>query len=154
MITHKKQIGTIVSDSGKLIICDPNYLSGWIDNKVESIREYKDIQTDTIYVYGKDFKKYDEILFDDKSINVLIEEKRLIRVPLEETGEFSNKSVSFGVINKGFSQCKFNDGREGLAFAFANIIGDGEFPVFAEYKDGQISKIWIDFIENQEDNNQ
>ncbi len=151
MVTEKRQIGTIVSDTGKLIICDPNFLSDWVDNKVESKREYKDSKTNIVYVYGTDFKKYDEILFDEKTVNELIAEQRLIRVPFVETGEFSNKAVTQGIINKGFSTCKFQDGRSGKAIAFGTTVGDGEFPVFAEYQDDQICKIWIDFTLNLDD---
>ncbi len=151
MVKEKKQIGTVVSDTGKLVICDPNFLSQWIDNKVESKREYKDVQTNITYTYGIDFKKYDEIIFNGKTVNELIESKRLVRIPLEETGEFSNKSISHGIINKGFSQCKFEDGRQGLAFAFATLSGDGEFPVFAEFEEDRICKIWIDFTINLDD---
>jgi len=31
------------------------------------------------------------------------------------------------------------------------LSGDGEFPVFAEYQDEQICKIWIDFTINIDD---
>ena len=134
--------------TGKLIICYPDYLSDWIDNKVESKREYKDVKTDKVYVFGKDFNKYDERLLDEKSVNQLIDEKRLIRLPYEETSEFSNKSVTQGIINKGFSQCNFKDNRKGLAFAMATLLGDGEYPIFAEFQEERISKIWIDFSIN------
>ncbi len=150
MVTKKRQIGTVVSDTGKLIICDPDYLSDWIDNKVESKREYKDTKTDNIYVYGKNFNKYDEILFDGKTVNELIQEKRLLRIPYKETGEFSNKAITQSIINKGFSQCNFQDGRKGLALAVATLIGDGEFPVFAEFQEEQVCKIWIDFTINSD----
>jgi len=148
MVAEKVQIGSIVSDTGKLIICDPAYLSKWIDNKVENKREYKDLITGNIYVYGTDFKTYDDILLEDKSVNDLISDERLQRIPLEESGEFSNKSVSHGILDKGISQCKFEDGRKGLAFAFATLLGDGEFPIFAEFQEDRISKIWIDFTVN------
>jgi len=151
MVNETKQIGTVVSDTGKLIICDTNFLSDWINNKVENKREYKDTKTNIIYLYGKDFKKYDDILFDEKTVNELISENRLLRIPFEETGEFSNEAITQGIINKGFSTCNFQDGRKGKAIAFGTTVGDGEFPVFAEYSEDQICKIWIDFTINIDD---
>ena len=151
MVTEIKQIGTIVSDTGKLLICDPNFISEWKHDKVESKREYKDIETGTVYVYGTDFKKYDEILFSERTVNELITENRLVRVPFVENGEFSNKAVTQGIINKGYALCNFQDGRTGKAIAVGTLSGDGEFPVFAEYQDEQICKIWIDFTINIDD---
>ncbi len=141
-----KQIGTIVSDTGKLIICDPDFLTDWKDNKFVSKKEYKDTVSGRIYKYGKDFNNFQEILFADKSVNDLIDEKRLVRIAYEETNEFSNKSVTEGVINKAYSLCNFQDGRNGKAIAVGTTIGDGEFPVFAEYQGSQIKKITIEFM--------
>ena len=47
--------------------------------------------------------------------------------------------------------CNFQDGRTGKAIAVGTLSGDGEFPVFAEYQDEQICKIWIDFTINIDD---
>jgi len=151
MVTHTKQIGTIVSDTGKIMICDTNYLSDGLHNKVESKREYKDTETDNVYVYGTDFKTYNEIHFDEKTVNELIATNRIVRIPFEETGEFTNRAVTQGIINKGYSICTFDDGRAGKAIAIGTMLGDGEFPVFAEYHDEQIAKIWIDFTINIDD---
>jgi len=80
----------------------------------------------------------------------LVAEKRLVRMLYPESNEFSNKSVNEGIINKGYSQCNFDDGRSGMALAVSTYAGDGEFPVFAELEDGQLTKLWIDFTKNVE----
>ena len=148
MVQKTKKIGTVVSDTGKLIICDPDFLTDWKNDKFVSKKEYKDIQTGRIYTLGKDFKNLKEIILNNKSVNDLIAEKRFVRILYKETEEFSNKSITEGVINKSFSLCNFDDGRKGRAIAVGTTIGDGEFPVFAEYQDGQICKIIIDFTIN------
>ena len=150
MVENIKQIGTVVSDTGKLIICDPDYITDWKDDKFESKKAFIDTQTEKVYTYGIDFNKFTDVLFDDKTVNQLIEEERLERIPYPETNEFAKSAVNAGVINKGFAQCNFNNGTPGQAIAIGTSVGDGEFPVFAEYTEGRISKIWIDFLVEEE----
>ena len=145
MVKKTKQIGTIVSDTGKLIICDPDYLVEWKEDKFVSKKQYKDKKTNKMYTYGVDFSNFKEILLDNRSVNNLLQGGRLERIKYKETNEFSNKSITEGIINKSYSQCNFEDNREGLAIAVGTLLGDGKFPVFAEFQEEQIAKIWIDF---------
>lgn len=140
-----KKIGSLLIDTGKIILCDPGFLQNWKEDKMETRREFKDVQTGDVYAYGTDFKHFQDILFDNKSVNELIEEERLERIPYEETGEFSSSAISKGIINKGYAQCKFPAGFDGMAVAVGTAVGDGEVPVFAEFKDGAIKKLWIEF---------
>jgi len=150
MVTNIQQIGTVVSDTGKLIICDPDFLSLWKENQFVSHKAYQDSLDGKVYTFGIDFKNFNDILFDHKTVNDLVAEKRLVRMLYPESNEFSNKSVNEGIINKGYSQCNFDDGRSGMALAVSTYAGDGEFPVFAELEDGQLTKLWIDFTKNVE----
>ncbi len=143
--TEVKKIGSLLIDTGKLIFCDPAYLHHWKEDSFEAHRAFRDTQTNRTYVYGEDFNHFDAILFDDKSVNTLMAEKRLERIPYGESGEFSNSAVTKGVINKGYVQCNFPEGFEGMAIAVATPGGDGEIPVFAEFKDGVLKKLWLEF---------
>jgi len=106
---------------------------------------YKDTLTATTYKYGADFKNFNDILFEGKSVNDLMEEGRLTKILYEETGEFSHSAVTKGILNKGYVQCKFLEGFDGMAIAVSVTNGDGEVPVFVEFKDGRMVKLWIDF---------
>ena len=142
-----KKIGSLLIDTGKIILCDPAFLQNWKQDQFEIQKEFRDQQTGNIYTYGKDFNNFKDILLDHKSVNELIAEKRFERIPYDETGEFSNSAVNKGIINKGYVQCKFPTGFDGMAIAIGTDIGDGEVPVFAEFKDGAIKKLWIEFEE-------
>lgn len=140
-----KKIGSLVIDTGQLIFCDPSYLHHWKQDAFEGKRVYKDINTEILYTYMVDFQKFTDILLDNKSVNDLIEAGRLVRIPYQETGEFSNSAVIKGILNKGYTHCKFPAGFDGMAIAVGVPNGDGELPVFAEYKDDVMVKLWIDF---------
>ena len=140
-----KKIGSLLVDTGKIILCDPAFLQDWKQDKFEARREFLDTETGRVYAYGTDFQHFGDILFDHKSVNQLVDEARLVRVPYPETGEFSNSAVSQGVINKGYVQCRFPSGFDGMAVAVGTATGDGEVPVFAEFKDGVIKKLWVEF---------
>ena len=143
--TEIKKIGNLLVDSGKLIFCDPAYLRHWKEDTFEAHRAFRDTQTNQVYVYSEDFKHFDDILLDGKSVNDLIAENRLERVPYETSGEFSTSAVTKGIINQGYVQCNFPEGFEGMAIAIATPGGDGEVPVFAEFKDGILKKLWLEF---------
>ena len=115
-------------------------------NNLETVQLCLDCHVDIHQELPKE-KHFKDILLDHKSVNELIAEKRFERIPYDETGEFSNSAVNKGIINKGYVQCKFPTGFDGMAIAIGTDIGDGEVPVFAEFKDGAIKKLWIEFEE-------
>lgn len=125
-----QQIGGLLIDTGKIILCDPGFLQNWNQDKFEAQREFEDKETGRVYACGRDFQHFNDVLLDGKSVNALIAENRLVRVPYSETGEFSNSAVSKGIINKGYVQCKFPAGFDGMAVAVGTASGDGEVPVF------------------------
>jgi hypothetical protein len=144
-----KKIGTITLDTGLLVLCDPSYLRYWVQDRFEGIRRYEDTQTGQIYTYGQDFRSFQEVLLDGKSVQALIDEDRLVRIPYEESGDFSHSSILKSILNKGYAQCHFPEGFEDMAVAVGAAGGDGEVPVFAEFKDGLVSKLWIDFEQRE-----
>ena len=145
------KIGTLVIDTGQLVFCDPAYLRHWVQDRFEEPRRYKDAQTEQVYTYGQDFLHFQDILFEDKSVQTLLDEGRLVRLPYEESGAFSHSNILKGILNKGYAQCRFPAGFEGMALAVGVSDGDGEVPVFAEFKNGLVSKLWIDFEQRVDD---
>lgn len=143
------KIGTLVLDTGQLVFCDPAYLRHWVEDRFEESRRYEDTQTGQIYIYGQDFHHFQDVLIEGKSVQVLEEEGRLVRVPYEESGAFSHSAILKGILNKGYAQCRFPAGFEGMALAVGVADGDGEVPVFAEFKNGLVSKLWIDFEQRE-----
>ena len=143
------QIGVVAVDSGKLMICDPLYLRDWKNNNYNTIREFKDIYSDKIFTYKKDFNDFSDILLENKSVKQLISENRLIEI--EQTfdeQEFSYNSLCNMVNNNEFARFNFPNGKEGLALAFLSGAGDGIYPVYAETQNDEIKKVWIDFSGN------
>jgi hypothetical protein len=151
MVTETKQIGSLVCDTGVIMMCDPNFAEDFRPKAFDGKREYTDTQTQIVYTFGKDFQKYNEIVLDGKTVNELIQENRWVRIPYPETGEFTTNGFFRGIINQGFASATFADGRKGKALAVGTLTGDGEYPVFAEYQGEQIAKIWIDFTINLDD---
>ncbi len=145
MQTKIIQIGKVCVDSAKLMIVDPLYLHEWNDNGFQDIREYEDTQNGCVYVYGKDFKKYSEILFEQKTVNELLAEGRLKKIPFVGN-DFSHNTLCHQVADNRFAQLHFEGGGEGIAVAFSCEPGDGEYPVFAELNNEDfILKVWVDF---------
>ena len=137
-----KKIGEINVDSGCIMITDPLYLHNWKHTSFVDKREYRDTKSGKVYVYGKDFKKYNETLFDEKDVNQLVAEKRLERI-CEEDKEYSYKGVSTTLTQQNSVECENN-----LAIAARTYSGDGTYPVYAEIEEEseRITKIWIDFV--------
>ncbi len=140
----EKKIGEVNVDSGTLMITDPLYLSDWQNTDAEDKREYKDTENGKIYVYSKDFKRFDHILFDNKTVNQLIAEKRLELI-FEENKEYSYKAVSHTLTNRMFVECE-----DKIAVAFRTGNGDGTYPVYATFENERIVEIRIDLSEKGE----
>lgn len=141
-----KQIGVVAVDSGKLMICDPLYLKDWKHNKFDNIKQYKDSQSGKIYTYKADFNNYSDILFDNKSVKELIKENRLSEIEAEiDKKDFSFSTLTKAINQETMVQFNFPKGHAGLAFGLATETGDGEYPVWAEFEQEKLKKIWIEF---------
>jgi hypothetical protein len=141
MNTEVKKIGVVVVDSGKLMLCDPVFLREW--KHTLPTRQFEDVQTSKVYQYGKDFKTFQEVLFEGKSAKQWIEERRLQPVLTDTKHEFSYSALTQAIANEGYWQAIFAEGHQGLALAL--LAEDGTYSVMAEYQEGNLKKIWIEF---------
>jgi hypothetical protein len=48
-------------------------------------------------------------------------------------------------------QMKYDLGHSGLGVVVSTGYGDGLYPVYAEVKDGRVAKVWVDFMEDSDD---
>jgi len=142
MNTEVKPIGIVIVDSGKLMFCDPVFLREWKHSL--PARQFKDVQTDKIYQYGRDFQNFQEVLLNNKTVRQLIEEKHLEAVAQDTKHEFSYSALTQSVADEGFWQATFAEGHKGLALALA--AQDGTYTVMGEWQDGNLKKIWIEFV--------
>jgi len=148
----KIQIGEVGVDSGQVMICDPCYIdSEWKDDKGEDIRRYRDTATGKIYQFQKDFENFESEMadYDGETPNSLRERKVWERIPNDEIGEFSYAGCSSRTLGKrGFGQLNYKMGHAGAGVVSRTHGGDGTYPVFAHFKEGETSphKLTIEFI--------
>ncbi len=141
-----EEIGIVGVDSGQLMITDPCYIdSEWEKEEFEDIRLYKDINTSMVFQYMKDFKQYDEVLeLYNKTANNLIEEK--IWEPIEVVSEltYSYKGACAATLSKnGYGELNYKMGHKGAGIAFKTLLGDGEYPVYAEKYNGEVVRVYV-----------
>jgi hypothetical protein len=48
--------------------------------------------------------------------------------------------------DQGFLQFAHNNGRPTQGIAVRTGLGDGDYPVYADIEDGQVVKVWIEFL--------
>lgn len=132
-------------DTGKLLICDPFYLRDWIHNRTIQERKYRNKLNEKILTYGIDFQNYTDKLDSGKSVKELIEEGVLEEIPLTRKRDFSYESITENLSEEPFLEIPFANGNPGQAISFISGEGDGEYPVFAEFIDGVLKKVWIEF---------
>lgn len=155
--TKTIEIGTVMVDSGQLMIVDPCYLSDWDNNEYIDIRLHKDINTGEIFQYGKDFPNYEHKLekYNGKTPNSLIAEGIWISIESKEkenaVGEFSYN----GACVTSMKPLSKNSGNlaNGMAAVFRSGFGDGRYKVTAKVKNfgdwgDRITQVTIKLIED------
>lgn len=147
---NKKLIGRVGVDSGQLLVCDPAYIEPeWKVEEFKDVRSYRHILSEKVFVFLKDFMRYDDIILDGKSMNDLLREGAA-----EEVFELINNSFSYAGCcsvshseNQGGS-LNYRLGHEGVGVVFSSGYGDGFYPIYAFYdKNGKIVKIEINLDE-------
>lgn len=134
----KKLIGYVGVDSGQLLLCDPCYIdSEWEQEEFVDIRIYKHITTGDTLQYLKDFANYEEVIPKyEKTMNQLNRTGEWEE--LEDTTE-SEHNFSYNACSKltlspeGHGQLNYKMGHAGIGVAFSTAIGDGMYPVYANY---------------------
>lgn len=147
-MSKRVKVGVVGVDSGQVIICDPCYIDSQWDkaDDFKDTRRYKD-KKGKVYEYGKDFKHFEVVLFNDKTVNELVESKELIEIPNEVSHKFSYGGACSQTLGKnGFGQLNYELGHAGAGVVSRTAFGDGTYPVYAEVeKDGTVNSLTIEF---------
>jgi len=144
----KKKIGEIMLDSGVLIFGDIKNIKKFKQDIYEKITKLLDKNTGKIYEYKIDFKSFNDILFDNKTVNELIKSKILEEIKNVNNHELSTENI-INDIKKGYKQINFENGTTGKAFAFLNNNGEGNYPVFMETDENGNERLVIEFTKRQ-----
>ncbi len=171
MKTEIKKIGFVRADSGQLMICDPCFINNHF--KTEEADPYSN---HTIFKHTKDqslwqfsyngilksyHKKVNEFPggYNDvipkykKTPQELMESEEFIDSGIDpephiKEGDFSFDGMCKMNSKKSYGQFVFEDSKHaGVTFILG--YGDGTYPVYAEFKDNIIQKVWIEFSDDQ-----
>jgi len=137
METKIEKIGVLVVDSGKMLFCDPLFLQHW-QHRIPK-RRYCYLPTQKIYEYGTDFTHFQAVLEEEKSVQELINEKKLM--PILDEKDFSYATLLQQTTQEGFWQAFFENGKAGLALSVA--VDDGVYEVQGEWENEKLKKIAI-----------
>ncbi len=140
-----EKIGEILLETGVLLIGDIVNLSKLNKEKITKKASLRHKSTNKIYEYPKDFTKYTDVLFDNKTVNQLIELDILEEINQSNETELSISNIVNSIEDKGYKQLKFETGITGKALAFLNTNGEKFYPVYVETTDNKINKLTIDF---------
>ena len=151
---NKKKIGDILLDTGVLLLGDIINLREFKQSEFKKTTKLRNKNTNEIYEYGKDFKKFTDLLFDNKTVNELIETKIIEEIKDTNETELSLDNIVNDIEQKNFKQLRFDTGINGKALAVLNMNGEGFYPVYAEYNDKGIERLIIEFKEEDENINE
>jgi len=143
MTPERRLAGHVWVDSGSLMICDPCYISSsWKKGaEFQDIRKYIDTEDEHIYQYQEDFKNFESPMEDygGETPNKLIDRKRWVRIPNEVVRDFSSEGATSVTLSEeghgNLGRGKADQG--GLGFVSQTHHGDGEFPVYLHFKQGE-----------------
>lgn len=170
-----RQIGVVGVDSGQLIMCDPCYLENEWQNIESSSKDFAhDIYECKIdgkfwqYAYGGVTASYVDVTnfpgnYEDripeygKTPNQLIKEGLFVKTDRDKTphiepGEFSYRGACKATLSSEQSgQLNFKMGHEGAGVVCSTGLGDGLYPVYAEFVYDEmfgrrIKKVWVEFM--------
>lgn len=144
-----EKAGYVNVASGQLLITDPIYIDeDWQKEEFQDLRIYKDVESQNIYQYKKDFNNYQEkIIGFDKTVNELVESKRLIKVKIERDLNYSFAGSCYATLSDdGYGELQYSKGGDGAGIALNTAFGDGMFPVYIEKYDGRNIRAYINLI--------
>ncbi|MDF4223559.1 hypothetical protein PXC01_18325 [Maribacter sp. M208] len=144
-----EKAGYVNVASGQLLITDPIFIDeDWQKEKFEDLRIYKDIETQHIYQYQKDFNNYENIITGfDKTVNQLVESKRFVPVKIERDLNYSFAGSCYATMNEnGYGELQYSKGGDCAGVSLNTAFGDGIFPVYIEKYDGRNIRAYINLI--------
>ena len=137
-----EKIGEILLDSGVLLLGDLIQLKK-IKQSVHNVkRQFLHTETQKTYTQGVDFNKFTDILLDNKTVNELLADASLQELSTQNPHELSSENI-LKDLEKGFKQIDFENGTEGKAFAV--LLPEGSFQIYAQIGEKGIEKLMIDF---------
>lgn len=146
-----EEMGFVAVDSGQLMITDPCYIdSEWQNHPYQDIRLLRDVQTDQVYQFRKDFENYEsKILGFDETVNQLIKVGRLESIEVDHSKDvtYSYSGACYATSNdNGYGVLPFKLGHDGAGIAVRTVLGDGMYPVYAEKYDGKIVRVYFNLL--------
>ena len=145
MTPERRLVGHVWVDSGSLMICDPCYISSsWKKGaEFQDIRKYRDKSPGRkgVYQYQIDFPNYEFKLFENypHTPNECINEGKWEHIPNEVVRDFSDEGATSVTLSEeghgNLGRGKADQG--GLGFVSQTHHGDGEFPVYLHFKQGE-----------------
>jgi hypothetical protein len=150
MKIEEKYIGSAAVDSGQLMICDPCYIdSQWEKEDFGDVRVYKHKETGDTLQYRKDFENFESFIPKyGKTMNQLNEtgEWEKMAMPKPENG-FSYNACCKATLDTPdrAGRLKFKMGHDGAGVAFSTAWGDGYYPVFKVFENGEFVGVTVKF---------
>lgn len=146
----RKLIGNFGVDSGQVLIGDPCYLDGFINDDSKLTRRYQHTTTNKILTQPTDFLSFEEYKEDGLTMNQMLKNGTYKKLPRNKVNPTYSYSGACSVTCDG--EEKAGELANGLAVVSSTGYGDGCYPVYAtENEDGYIVKIEILFDEEDED---
>lgn len=144
-----EQAGYVNVASGILLITDPIFINeDWQNEEYIDLRLYKDIETNKVYQYQKDFNNYEEKIGSiGQTVNELIKINRFVKIKIERDYNYSFAGSSYATLdNNGYGELQFSKGGEGAGIALDTAFGDGMFPVYIEKYNDRNIRAYINLI--------
>ncbi len=145
-------LGIAAVDSGQLMITDPRYVEDvWEPEWMKSVRRFKDTETGVIYQQYRDFTSMRKVLPSvGQTVTAALRSGRLREIKPKRTKKtdqgyaYTYEGACSATQHGGAGQLVFPLGHAGAAVAFSTPYGDGGYAVFAELKNGQYKRIYVE----------
>tara|TARA_R100001086_G_scaffold227509_2_gene146655 strand:+ start:496 stop:957 length:462 start_codon:yes stop_codon:yes gene_type:complete len=152
----KKIIGRISIDSGQVLIGDPCYLSDWQDADKVVKRAYRhtteEIKSENfsaakILVWPDDFSNYETYKENGISMNEMLRKGIYEEIKREIDPSYSYSGACSITMD---SENQAGELANGLAIVSSTGYGDGSYPVYAEYSEGRVKSLTVEFFKGEE----
>lgn len=150
MKIEERYIGSAAVDSGQLMICDPCYIdSQWVNEDFEDVRIYKHKETGKTLQYRVDFENFATVIPEyGKDMNALIDSGEWEKQPMPKPDNgFSYNACCKATLEteERAGRLKFKLGHDGAGVVFSTAWGDGYYPVFKIYENGEFVGVTVKF---------
>jgi hypothetical protein len=141
-------IGSCGVDSGQLMITDPCYVKDFVNNNMQDKRVFTVTATGKRYKLWQNFKNFEEVIHDGKTMNQLIAEGKVVETlepGLDNTYSYSG-ACDQTLYDKRGGGTLFNGIGAEMGVAVRTADGDGCYPVFVKHDtDGAVKEVLVKF---------